>query len=167
MKRYKVKIDPSQVYDGDTIERVIITLIPQDESSTIGLNLVKDKPEEIWPGITRTTEGLNLEFNLRIDGIDAPEMEPHHHDANGVQRTVESLNTEKKMARQAKQALLDLISKGNNEIYVSSPKEGKYARRMVCTCEVYIDQNYINVGDYLIEKKLARPYEGGTKSKWA
>ena len=121
---------------------------------------------KIWPEILLDAEGLKLRFNLRIDGIDTPEMHPRSHYLDGTARTEESIQKEKEMAVAARNALIDLIKEGNNEIYVSQPKEGKYARRMVCTCEVKIKDEYINVADYLIKKNLGKPYEGGTKSKW-
>ena len=164
--RYKSKIDISQIYDGDTIERVVIILIPAEQLNRDNLDLFDVNKSAIWPGLSMTAEGLTYEFNLRIDGIDAPEMKPEHHYRDGTPRTPESIEEEKALALKAKDALIALIQKSGNEIYLSNPKEGKYARRMVCTCEVKDGNKYIDVGKVLVNEKLAKPYEGGTKSQW-
>ena len=166
MERYKSKIDIKQIYDGDTIEKVMVTLIPKEHLKMNGLEFLQGHDPNVWPGMVMTLDGLTLEFSLRIDGIDAPEMKPEHHYLNGTPRTEESIEKEKALAVKSKNALIELIQKSDNEIYISNPQEGKYARRMVCTCEVKDGDDYIDVGKYLISKNLAKPYEGGTKSPW-
>ena len=66
---YHVQITPDQVHDGDTIEDVSVVLRGYDW---------KGEEQEIWPNLYLTEDGLVCRFSLRLYGIDAPEMHPHH-----------------------------------------------------------------------------------------
>ena len=84
-------------------------------------------------------------FNLRLAGIDTPEMHPHDKYEDGTARTPQSIATEKKLAKAARQALVDFLAKYNNEIYVADPDDGKYAGRIVCRAFVKDDNGHLKI----------------------
>lgn len=84
---------------------------------------------------------------IRIKGIDTPEMRdkrPHI----------------KALARQAKQYVVEQLRSGK-VIELRNMTRGKYFR---IVADVFIDGN--SLGDELINKGLAKPYDGGKKTPW-
>ena len=76
-KLYKAVVSEEQCYDADTIERVSVLIYPLDSGADGKPSEIKDM-HEIWPDIYLAPDGIRCLFNLRLYGIDAPEMHPHH-----------------------------------------------------------------------------------------
>jgi endonuclease YncB( thermonuclease family) len=82
-------------------------------------------------------------FSVRLNGIDCPEI--NSKDKN-----------EKQCAELAKQELTNLVI--NQLVTLKNVKTEKYGRILA---DVYIES--LNVNNYMIEKRLAIEYDGGTK----
>ena len=88
-------------------------------------------------------------FSLRLNGIDCPEIKGKNDD-------------EKECAQIAKKELSDLIL--NKIVSLKNVKTEKYGRILA---DVYLDD--LNLNEYMINKRLAVAYDGGTKicpSNW-
>lgn len=85
-------------------------------------------------------------FSVRLNGIDSPEIKG---------KTEE----EKQSAIKSRDALKDLIY--NKCVKLSNVKTEKYGRILA---EVYLDDLHVN--KWLLDNKLAEPYDGGTKKKF-
>ena len=96
---------------------------------------------EGWPDIV----GKNI--GIRINGIDTPEIRG---------KCIEEISK----AKEARAALVSLIYSSSN-IELRNIKRGKYFRLVA---DVFANDK--NVADYLINKKLAIPYDGGTKENF-
>ena len=161
----KAKVKPENVYDGDTIEKVSVLIYPLENADA---NAKPRNPVLLWPDMYLTDNGIETEFSLRLAGIDTPEIHPYHTYHDGSVRTPESIESEKKLAQEAKQALIDFLRKYDFEIYISNPMDGKYAGRIVCRVFVKDENDKLrSVSNYLLTNNFARPYFGGTKSVWA
>jgi endonuclease YncB( thermonuclease family) len=84
---------------------------------------------------------------VRINGIDTPEV-------------TDSRKLIKQLARLAKQHTVQRLREGR-KIELRNMKRGKYFR---IVADVYIDGQ--NLGQELIQKGLAKPYDGGKKPTW-
>lgn len=84
-------------------------------------------------------------FNVRLDNIDCPEM-----------KTKDPI--EKQVAQIAKKTLSDLIF--DKVITLKNVKTEKYGRLLAT---IYLDE--LNINEYLVKKRLAYVYDGGTKTK--
>lgn len=84
-------------------------------------------------------------FSVRLNGIDCPEIKG------------ETLK-EKQCAQLARDELSKLIL--NKHVVLKDLKTEKYGRILA---EVYLDDLHLN--QYMIDKKLAVKYDGGTKTK--
>lgn len=157
MRYFDVKLMDieSQVHDGDTIEHVHVHLC--EVSGT--------DEGQIWPDLYQKDGVLFSVFNLRLAGIDTPELHPHTHNRDGTERSQESRDNEKAAALQAKRALIDLL-KRSSWIGISNPQDGKYAGRIVAALWVEVDGQRINVAKYMIDGGYAKFYDGGTKTNW-
>lgn len=82
-------------------------------------------------------------FSVRLNGIDTPEIKGKNED-------------EKEIAKKARNELSALIM--NKEITLKNVQSEKYGRILA---EVYLGDICLN--DWLIEKKFAVKYDGGTK----
>ena len=89
---------------------------------------------------------IGYRMAIRVNGIDTPEMRS-------------KCKAEKVLARQAKQITVAAL-RDAKVIELRNMKRGKYFR---IVADVYVDGH--NLGDILIQKKLAVPYDGGTKMK--
>ena len=161
VKVFPTVIKPEDIHDGDTIENVSILIcsVPNEN--------IKDK-HQLWPNIFQTKDGIVTTFSLRLAGIDTPELHPHDKYEDGTPRTKESIATEKKLAKEARQALIDFLAKYDYKIYISDPDDGKYAGRIVCRTFVKDDNGKLrSVSNFMLVNNYARPYWGGRKSKWA
>ena len=95
----------------------------------------------VWPGHT-------VSINVRIRGIDAPEMKA-------------SCDLEKHAALRARDALISLF--GNRPVAISNVSGAKYYGRVladVATAEGDM------VAPILLNEKLVRPYDGGRRQPW-
>ena len=156
-KLFDVKLTDieNQVHDGDTIEHVYIHLCEVSGSGE----------GQIWPDLYQKDGVLFAVFNLRLAGIDTPEMHPHTHTPDGKERSQASRDAEKAAALEAKQALIDLL-KRSSWVGISYPRDGKYAGRIVADLWVDTDGQRLSVATYMIENNYAKPYDGGTKTEW-
>ena len=91
-------------------------------------------------------EIIGYRIGVRINGIDTPEMRGQ-------------CQKEKKLARQAKEMTVTQL-RGAKKIELRNMKRGKYFR---IVADVYVDGK--NLGDMLIKRSLAVPYDGGHKGK--
>lgn len=94
-----------------------------------------------WPSIA----GDNI--GVRVKGIDCPEMRDKD-------------KTIKERAQQAKQYTVKRLREGK-VIWLKNIQRDKYFRILA---DVEIDGK--DLGKELIEKSLAKPYDGGTKEGW-
>jgi len=88
-------------------------------------------------------------FSVRLTGIDCPEIKGK--DEN-----------EKRCAQIAKQQMIDLVM--NKQVTLKNINTEKYGRILA---DVYLDDMHLN--KVMLEKRLAVPYDGGTKispSNW-
>jgi endonuclease YncB( thermonuclease family) len=90
-------------------------------------------------------ESSFYKFSVRLNGIDCPEIKG------------ETLQ-EKQCAQLARDELSQLIL--NKEIILKNLKTEKYGRILA---DVYLDDLHLN--QYMLDKKLAVKYDGGTKTK--
>ena len=160
--RFEAKIETSDhIYDGDSINHCFFRLpgILVDDNAQLG---------EIYPELFAHKDGLWVKVNVRLDGIDAPEMHPHHHYPDGTNRDPAEIAHEHELALRARQVVVDLIEANDLQFEIRNPQLGKYAGRVVA--EVFAKDpehgELINVSHRLVVKGLAYPYEGGTKRVW-
>ena len=161
-KRYNAKIDDiAQVYDGDTIEGVLFKLpgvqaIPQAELG------------EIYPDAFLHDDGLWIRISVRLAGIDCPERHPRHNLPDGTPRPATEIERERTLGLKARNALRALLNQSQLQFELRNCEIGKYASRIVGEVWVHEEDSgdYRNVSEYLIDKALAYPYQGGTKRIW-
>ena len=84
---------------------------------------------------------------VRIRGIDTPEKNDEREEIRII-------------AYQAKQELTDLLLNGEQVVLYNLGRD-KYFRLLAS-----VRVGELDVADYLIEKKLAKPYNGGKKNAW-
>ena len=144
-----------QVYDGDTIKDVLIKVFDFNEGGH----------GEVWAGVLVMDEGVYVQTDIRINGIDTPEKRVSTKHPDGSKRSEVSRERERKAAYASRQALIDLLQTTENEMEVSNPIHGKYAGRTVADVSV----GGIDVAEFLIGEGHAIAYEGGKKvsfDKW-
>lgn len=117
-----------QVYDGDTIKDVKL------EISIPALEI-----------------GFWVKRDIRISGIDTPEMRPRK-----AGRTKESLVREKQAAQEARHALIHALRLNNFKFEAHNVRYGKYAGRIIAT--VLVGDK--NIAQHLIKLGHALPYRG-------
>ena len=159
--KFQARIDTVEhVYDGDTINHVHFKLPDID-------TLKGGRLGEVYPDIFAQTDGVWVRVNVRLAGIDAPERHPRHHNPDGTPRNYDDVTREHSLAMDARQVVVEILIRNHLQFQIRNPELGKYAGRIVA--EVWAQDktgDFINVGDKLIEEKLAYPYEGGTKRVW-
>ena len=96
--------------------------------------------------IAEYPELLGYRIGIRVNGIDTPEMRG-------------KCAQEKALARKAKQFTVAKL-RAAKSIELRNMKRGKYFR---IVADVYVDEQ--NLGDMLIQEKLAVAYDGGHKGK--
>lgn len=96
---------------------------------------------EIWPGQT-------LKVNIRIRGIDAPEMKSR-------------CKAEREAALRARAALSDLVAGG--AISLSNIGGAKYYGRVLADVDTEAGEGVATV---MLDRGLARPYGGGKRQGW-
>lgn len=92
-----------------------------------------------WPGMT-------LRINVRVRGIDSPEIRG-------------KCEAEKRAARKARDRMVELVKGG---VRLENITLGKYAGRVVANA--ISDSG--TLGAILIAEGLARPYDGGKRDGW-
>lgn len=95
----------------------------------------------VWPGQA-------VRINIRIRGIDAPEMKSR-------------CEAERDAALQARDALAELV--GGGAILISNIGGAKYYGRVLADVET---PDGDLVADTLLERALVRPYRGGRRAGW-
>lgn len=140
----------TQVYDGDTIEHVLIKIKDMDLERI----LHADDFGDVWPTILLSEDGLYTKIAVRLSGIDAPELHP-----KTAGRSKQSILNEKKAALNARQHVIDLLEANQNRFMVTNVSIGKYGRLV---CDVFVGD--VNVSKSLLENRLAVPYDGGAKT---
>ena len=145
----------AQVYDGDTLKDVRVNIRNHKDK-------IPKEPTEIWTGVWLTPEGIEIETDIRIAGIDTPEKRVSTKNPDGTKRSEASRNRERAAAAAARQALIDLLKENKWQFTIMNPIHGKYAGRTVADV-IVIDEN---AAKYLIKHGHAKPYDGGTKPKW-
>lgn len=152
--------NPTQIYDGDTIRDVRVKLLPiQREGASAGNG-------EIWPGLLLKDGYLYTVFDLRLAGIDTPELRPSTRNPDGSRRSQASRDAEKTASKRARQALVDLLKTADYNVSISYPEVGKYAGRLVAEMWVRTGEEKVNVSAYMLKNKYAKSYDGGKKPSW-
>ena len=140
-----------QIYDGDTLQDVRIEILDMRGNVPAG---------ELWPGVFLTPERtIEIETDIRLNGIDTPEKRPLKKKRDGTLRSEVGRSNEKYAAAQSRLALLKLLQANELKFVVSNPTIGKYAGRIVAAVNV----DGINAGQFLIKNGYALPYDGGRK----
>jgi len=118
---------------------------------------------EVHDGDTiRTSLTLPAPLNnvsIRILHIDTPEMPAASYAETGKLGRANCIK-EAELALQARQAVADLAS-GHSLMNISNYDWDKYGGRI----DADVSINGVDIATYLIEKGMAVPYEGGTKTK--
>ena len=144
-----------QVYDGDTLKDVRIQILDMGS----GLEIPSTR-RELWPGVFLTPNAaIEIETDIRINGIDTPEKRPLKKKRDGTLRSEKSRSNEKYAAAQSGLALLKLLRANELKFVVSNPTIGKYAGRIVAGVNI----DGVDVAQFLIENGNALPYDGGRK----
>ncbi|RKU06393.1 hypothetical protein C6501_18635 [Candidatus Poribacteria bacterium] len=150
--------DIETVYDGDTIQDVLVLLHKFNRPQTENLSL--------WPGVQRYTDGIYSLTDIRIRGIDAPELTWSQIPASLPQEKRQRIYNRGVAARDF---LRNLIEKSSVEgalqaIEIRNPDFGTWAGRIVADVFCYHEGKKINVAEALIEAHHAVAYDGGTKT---
>ena len=147
--------DIETVYDGDTIQDVLVLLHKFNRPQTENLSL--------WPGVERHIDGIYSLTDIRIRGIDTPEHRV------STEKSEEERTRIKARAAAATDFLKGLIEKSSidgvqQSIEIRNPDFDKYAGRVLADVVCYHDGKEINVAEALIEAHHAVAYDGGTKT---
>lgn len=141
----------SQVYDGDTLTDVLIRI--GDAPAEAGA------AERLWLSALAIDGGLYIEANVRISGIDAAEMRPSRTNSAGDVRSEAERQAEKAAAVRARDALAELLRQHHYEMTLENIEPDKYGGRIIADALI----GGVDAAQYLIQKRLAVPYDGGTK----
>lgn len=144
--------DGSQVYDGDTIQDIRVALVETNYK----------RSGEVFPGVVVDAGTVYAVVDLRIAGIDAPEKHPRTKHRDGTPRTEQSRLAERAAAEKARLAIVSLLEANDWRFYLINPRLGKYAGRVVGKCLI----GDVDVSQYLLHRRLAVPYDGGTKQDY-
>ena len=129
-------------------------LAPQAVLSDKGFgNVVVDEVTSVYDGdtfrvnITQWPDLIGQRIGIRVSGIDTPEKRGTTDDI-------------KKLSMAAREVTATLL-KDAETIELRNVQRGKYFRIIA---DVYVDDK--DLGQILIDQKLAKPYDGGTKPTW-
>lgn len=150
--------DIETVYDGDTIQDVLVLLHKFNRPQTKNLSL--------WPGVQRYTDGIYSLTDIRIRGIDAPELTWSQIPASLPQEKRQRIYDRGVAVRNF---LRNLIEKSSVDgvlqaIEIRNPDFGTWARRIVADVFCYHEGKEINVAEALIEVHHAVAYDGKAKT---
>lgn len=117
-------------------------------------SIVKAKVVKVYDGDTvhlgvKLVSGERVRYPCRIFGIDAPEMRSKNAE-------------EKEIAIVSRNSLDKLI--GNKIVLVNVLGKEKYGR-VLASLRIMVNGIYIDISEYMINNKLAVPYNGGTKQE--
>ena len=143
------------IYDGDTIKDVRVLLVEGE--------FHKSDYGEVWPDIRITENGIELEIDVRINGIDTPEKRVGGKYADGTPRSDESRQLERDASARAKESLHKLLESNNFKFVLHNVFLGKYAGRIVGSMNIAGQ----DVSEYMIQEGHAFRYDGGAKFEWA
>lgn len=101
-------------------------------------------------------------FKIRMMGYDSPEMKPKHKDADGVDRTPESLSAEKEAATRAKMALSEKILHRIVELQITEADD-KYGRLLAIVHFPCFPCGSLNVNEWMICQGHGYEYNGKAK----
>jgi endonuclease YncB( thermonuclease family) len=116
-------------------------------------DFVVSKVWRVYDGDTITVDVVGLppvvghKIGIRLAGIDTAEMR------GGNEKT-------KLMAEKAKAYVIKVLSEGS-KVEIKNVERGKYFRLVG---ELFVDGR--DIGQELLDQKLALPYDGGTKTSW-
>ena len=141
--RFDAKIDHVElVHDGDTISRVQFRLP--------GLHAVSNAHYgEIYPDIWVACDGVWIQENIRLAGVDTPELHPAKHYRNGDLRPADERAREHAKALEARDYVASLLVPNNLRFQLRNPQLGKYAGRMVAEIWCLEDGEMISVAERL------------------
>ena len=119
--------------------------------------------DTIW--MTATIDNISYRFNIRLYGIDSPELKPK-------EGTIEEKHRESVYANISKSKLSELIL--DKIVKVSILNQTKINNRLInekygrLLCNVYIKHHgqLISVNKWMLDNKYAIEYDGGRKKKW-
>ena len=119
----------------------------------------------LWPGVERHTDGIYSLTDIRIRGIDAPELTWSQIPASLPQEERQRIYDRGVVTRDF---LRDLIEKSSIDgvqqtIEIRDPDLGIYGR-VVADMFCFHDGEEVNVAEALIEAHHAVAYDGGTKT---
>lgn len=146
------------VHDGDTIDDVIIPLPKLSE---------KDVDGQVWLDLFVDNGIVHVQTNIRLAGIDAPEIKPRKRLPSGKKRTDEEVDHERYLAQQAKKLVVNRVHDCALHFKIKNPQMGKFDGRTVA--QVWCRDNsgkLQNLSLLLLKANLAYPYLGGTKRRW-
>ena len=148
-------IQKSNVYDGDTIQRVLIDIADLEPK--------KPYPAElIFPNVLLDKDDIYVIYDIRIKGIDTAEKRVSKKYKDGTRRPESERKQERETAILAQKTLQNLLAKNKYQFRITNISEDKYFGRLVA--DVLIGE--VNVAKYMIEQGLAYPYDGGTKKQF-
>ena len=144
--RYQVFMDDdSYVYDGDSIKdaKIVIYEIPNSEPN-----------QTLWPDIEIENNQIILTVDLRLFGIDTPEIRRNSKLSKACQEA------EVTLGKRARNRVKELIG---NEFFIRVHEDkSKYGDYLV---RVYQEENsQISINSILITEKLAISYDGSKKT---
>ena len=147
MKAELYHVTDIDVYDGDTVRcrvRMVKRIkLPVELATTIlGIEIELEEAEIILRGTVPTA--------VRVAGVDTPEIRGEQ----GEQREAGEI---------VKLAVIDWFA-ANGPTDILFHCRDKYAGRTVG--DFYSKRGGESLGTFLVRKKLAKPYDGGTKEPW-
>ena len=140
-----------QVYDGDTISDVLIHVADIEVEEDLG---------EVFPGVIVKNDGIYVRNDVRIAGVDTPEMRTSARKRDGTRRSDQSRANEKKAARLARDAVAMHLANNNLQFEISTVELDKYGRVLA-----NVRVGTIDLGEYLINNRHAIKYDGGRKQE--
>ncbi len=146
------------VYDADTINRVLILFHEYDQGPLPG-------DLDAWPGLQKREDGIYINTNIRIRGIDAAE----------VRRSSNYPEEERDRAKErgfaSRDYLRSLVEKSAFDefpltIEIRNPDFGSYVGRTIADVYLNINGTRISVAETLLETRYAVPYSSGDHFQW-
>ncbi|MCY4403294.1 MAG: hypothetical protein OXD54_12020 [Candidatus Poribacteria bacterium] len=150
--------DINDVYDGDTINRLMFLLHRFDEGP---------EPENlgVWPGIVKHIDGIYASTNVRFSGVDAAEV---RRTGPWTAEEKERMVIRGKLTRDYLRSLVEKSVYGNIQraIEIQNPEFGLYVGRTVAEVYLHINGERINLAQHLFETGYAVPYIQGYNFNW-
>ena len=150
--------DIEDVIDGDTINRVTL-LFHRYGDGPMPIDL------DAWPGIQKREDGIYIKTNIRIFGVDAPEI---RRTGSGTAEEKERMvnrgfAVEAYLKSLVEQSVIDGV---RFAMEIRNPTFGTYPRRTVADLYLYIDNERVKVADKLFETRHAIPYSNDADFDW-